>query len=90
MSIVVSELREDDNIPNQYHALVNGISITVVTRPGQDPIKVIEEAFEESEPTYADKRVQEYPSLQEQLDMIYHDMDGWRTMIAEIKAKYPK
>ena len=46
------------------------------------------------EPTYAEKRAEEYPSIQEQLDMIYWDnVNGttkWVDKIAEIKAKYPK
>lgn len=46
------------------------------------------------EPTYAEKRAMEYPSIQDQLDMIYWDKingtENWTTAIAEIKAKYPK
>ena len=43
---------------------------------------------------YAEKRAKEYPTIQEQLDMIYWDkVNGtnlWQEKIAEIKAKYPK
>lgn len=46
------------------------------------------------EPSYIDKRVAEYPSITDQLDMIYWDkVNGtnlWQNKIAEIKAKYPK
>ena len=46
------------------------------------------------EPSYAEKRAAEYPSLEEQLDMIYWDkVNGtnvWQEKIASIKAKYPK
>lgn len=45
-------------------------------------------------PTYAEKRQAEYPSIPDQLDMIYWDKvnntDLWQQKIAEIKAKYPK
>ena len=45
-------------------------------------------------PTIADIRREAYPSVEEQLDMIYWDkVNGtnlWQTKIAEIKAKYPK
>lgn len=55
---------------------------------------VIEEAPQAPEPTYAEKRAMEYPSIQDQLDMIYWDKingtENWTTAIAEIKAKYPK
>ena len=40
--------------------------------------------------SYAEKRQLEYPPVEEQLDMIYHDFDGWKTTISEIKTKYPK
>ena len=46
------------------------------------------------EPTYAEKRLAEYPSIPDQLDMIYWDkVNGtnlWQEKIAAIKAKYPK
>lgn len=56
------------------------------------PIATKEEcdAFEASLMTYKEKRAEEYPSTQEQLDMIYHDFDGWKQKIAEIKNSYPK
>jgi hypothetical protein len=40
---------------------------------------------------YADRRRQEYPAIEEQLDVLYHDgYDAWKVAIAEIKARYPK
>ena len=41
---------------------------------------------------YQRKRLKEYNAigLGEQFDMIYHDMDGWKTRIKSIKDKYPK
>lgn len=45
-------------------------------------------------PTYADLRRAEYPTIADQLDMIYWDsVNGtniWQDTISEIKAKYPK
>ena len=42
--------------------------------------------------TYSEKREQEYPSIHDQLDKIYHDgIDKWKSdMIQPIKDKYPK
>lgn len=44
--------------------------------------------------TYEAKRQQEYPKVEEQLDMIYWDKingtNNWETLISEIKTKYPK
>lgn len=43
---------------------------------------------------YRDLRMQAYPSIQDQLDMIYHDsVNGTRTWVDSIrvvKEKYPK
>jgi hypothetical protein len=41
--------------------------------------------------TYADLRSVAYPSIEEQLDMIYHHgIDVWKAEIKKIKDKYPK
>ena len=46
------------------------------------------------EPSYAEKRLAEYPAIGEQLDMMYWDKingtDLWPEKITEIKNKYPK
>lgn len=46
------------------------------------------------EPSYAELRMQEYPSREDQLDMQFHDqVNGtttWKDTIQEIKDKYPK
>lgn len=51
-------------------------------------------APEKPEPTYAEKRRNEYPPIPEQLDMIYWDKINntnlWQEKITEIKNKYPK
>jgi len=45
----------------------------------------------EANMTYADKRSAEYPSIEDQLDDIYHNgIDGWKTTIKAVKDKYPK
>ena len=48
----------------------------------------------EPEKSYAEKRVAEYPSVGDQLDMIYWDKVNnsnlWQEKISEIKNKYPK
>ena len=51
-------------------------------------------APQKPEPSYSEKRQAEYPSIPDQLDMIYWDKVNntnlWQEKIAEIKAKYPK
>ena len=40
---------------------------------------------------YQRKRTAEYPSIEDQLDDIYHNgIDGWKATIKAIKDKYPK
>tara|TARA_A200000159_G_scaffold110407_1_gene103411 strand:- start:1208 stop:1480 length:273 start_codon:yes stop_codon:yes gene_type:complete len=40
---------------------------------------------------YQKKRADEYPSVVDQLDLIYHSgIDAWKTKIKETKDKYPK
>jgi hypothetical protein len=41
--------------------------------------------------TYNQKRQQEYPSIADQLDTLYHKgYDGWKAEIEAVKNKYPK
>ena len=40
---------------------------------------------------YSRKRAAEYPSVVDQLDLIYHSgIDAWKAKIKETKDKYPK
>ena len=51
----------------------------------------VEGADVETQISYVDARVAEYPPLQEQLDKIYHSgVDAWKADIKAIKDKYPK
>ena len=67
------------------------IRFTVNTcKPGDpDPRTSAEQAAE-----YRDRRRVTYPSLSDQLDMIYHDqVNGttvWRDTVAAVKTQYPK
>ena len=41
--------------------------------------------------TYKENRAEEYPSIANQLDDLYHNgIDGWKTTIKAIKDKHPK
>ncbi len=40
---------------------------------------------------YQRLRAQEYPTIADQLDMLYHKgLDGWKSEIDKVKQKYPK
>ena len=54
-------------------------------------IKIVEGADYVGVTTYFEARKEEYPSLEEQLDKIYHSgVDAWKADIKAIKDKYPK
>ena len=40
---------------------------------------------------YKTKRAAKYPSIADQLDMLYHQgIDGWKAAITAVKQEYPK
>ena len=40
---------------------------------------------------YKDKRAMAYPSIQDQLDLLYHGgMDAWKAAITAVKEEFPK
>lgn len=39
---------------------------------------------------YQRDRLEQYPSIGEQLDMIYHNIENWKNVISTIKEEYPK
>ena len=52
-------------------------------------LKALQDDFDAKE--YARKRADEYPSVVDQLDDIYHNgIDGWKATIKKTKDKYPK
>lgn len=81
------------------------VNKTIATKPGK-PTKHVkltkkEIAAKKKEETkiqterkkteYIHKRKAEYPKIEEQLDMIYHQgLTMWRAKIKQIKEKYPK
>ena len=56
----------------------------------QSKLKELEKQYANNE--YQRKRLEEYNAIGigEQLDMIYHDIDGWKTKIKSVKDKFPK
>tara|TARA_B100001939_G_C16862538_1_gene582544 strand:- start:81 stop:368 length:288 start_codon:yes stop_codon:yes gene_type:complete len=53
--------------------------------------KMVEVQAEYDNKQYQRNRENEYPSIVDQLDDIYHNgVDGWKTTIKAVKDKYPK
>ncbi len=77
-----------------YTVEIDGVVRRSAIREGEDPYTAIPaalaEATAEREPTYVERRLTEYPPFGEQLDMMAKDPEGWRRMIADIKARHPK
>jgi len=52
-------------------------------------IDKLKQEYQRSE--YQRSRKKEYPSFEDQFDILYHQgFDAWKSKIDEIKAKYPK
>jgi hypothetical protein len=69
---------------------------TVQTEPTEEELQAelarLQAEYEAKE--YQRERVSAYPSIQEQLDLLYWDKvngtDNWEQAIAAVKAEYPK
>jgi hypothetical protein len=65
--------------------------LTQITDAEADVMRAAKAQAFQSELTYVQQRQAEYPSIAEQLDMIFHGgVDGWKAQIQAIKDKYPK
>ena len=54
-------------------------------------LEIVEGADVQTQSSYVDARREEYPSLEDQLDKIYHHgINSWMAGIKAIKDKYPK
>lgn len=60
------------------------------TKPTLAEIEAADLEYDQNE-LYKERRKNEYPPIEEQLDLIYDDgLDGWRKEIKKIKDKHPK
>ena len=56
-----------------------------------DGLKAVQDAWDLENDSYKSKREEEYPSVVDQLDLIYHSgVNAWKAKIKETKDKYPK
>jgi hypothetical protein len=79
----------------QLHKMVNGEKVLLSLKETQELQREWDEnAKSKAAIEYATLRQKEYPSIPEQLDMLYNDMKGgtsaWVDLITKIKEKYPK
>ena len=56
-----------------------------------DGLAALQAAWDLENDSYKSQRKAEYPSIEDQLDDIYHNgIDAWKATIKTIKDKYPK
>jgi len=53
-------------------------------------LKTLQDAWDLKNDSYKSKRRAEYPSIADQLDEIYKDIDAWKARIKKIKDDNPK
>jgi len=84
---------------NKYQAIYAVAPTTAVIRGDEafdvdgNPVQYDEAAVQAyiDANAYKEKRAAEYPSIPDQLDLLYHGgMDAWKTAIQAVKDKYPK
>lgn len=71
------------------------LSKEIVTQEGENVkvnnILTATEFLERYNADYVQKRISAYPSIEDQLDKIYHEgLDAWKAEITAIKTRYPK
>ena len=72
------------------HKIIEWDSDNSDSQPTDDELNAAYTAWKNAN-QYKDNRVAEYPSIEDQLDTIYHSgVAGWKTAIKTIKDKYPK
>ena len=80
--------RLDQNVTP--HKIIEWDSANKDSQPTDDELNTAYTAWKNAN-EYKQKRVVEYPPIEDQLDSIYHNgIDGWKTTIKAIKDKYPK
>ena len=80
---------------NHWLVEIDGEEHLVVTRQGQTVEKALDDVLVDvREPEYLGKRRNAYPSVEDQLDMIYWDkVNGtatWVEAVGAVKAAFPK
>mgnify|MGYP003111721849 CR=1 FL=1 len=67
---------------------VEGNSIVIDETKVAEEVAKLKADFKSKQ--YQRDRAESYDPIPEQLDQIYHDIDGWKAKIKSVKDKYPK
>ena len=90
---VISLIGEDNFIGGPTDGPINDINLKGGVTPPTE--KAIQAKLTELKADYDSKQYQRdralaFDPIPEQLDQIYHDIDGWKAKIKSVKDKYPK
>lgn len=81
--------------PDTTFSMTDPTDLSTLTWSSNDLDKPTQALLDEAETRirsqYVIRRTREYPTIEEQLDDIYHNgIDGWKATIKITKDKYPK
>tara|TARA_R100000734_G_C3258396_1_gene57813 strand:+ start:298 stop:630 length:333 start_codon:yes stop_codon:yes gene_type:complete len=97
--VVLISREKVENHPDTEYMINDDFDLTKELDDTENPGKKIKmegfltatEFLERYNADYAQKRVNEYPSTEDQLDKIFHEgVDAWKKQIQAIKDKHPK
>jgi hypothetical protein len=64
---------------------------TAITDSEANALRLLKAQQEQDAMTYSQKRAAAYPSVADQLDLLYHGgMDAWKSAITAVKEEFPK
>ena len=73
-----------------YESLINGQATGKVIASDETGNPILIESVHNA-PEYYQLRSDAYPSIVDQLDLLYHQgYDGWKSVITQVKDQYPK
>ena len=83
---------QDDMVGGVSNPYIKEWNIEGLAKPTDEQLATYETVANTAEANaFVDNtRKQAYGSWQDQLDEIYHDIDAWKTRIAQVKADNPK
>ena len=93
---LIQEVTVEGQLQHHYEVESEELGkFTIVVGEGHDADEAIASSLNSTTPqyveTYATKRKVAYPSIEDQLDLMYHGgYDAWKASIDAVKTKYPK
>lgn len=76
----------------KLYRMLDGVKIELTPEETSETLRLQNEVAQEAAKNqWLEGRIREYPPITEQLDILYHEgIEGWHTVIKNIKEKYPK